>query len=172
MRILLIRHAEPDYTVDSLTPKGHREAELLSRRLLSYDIRDFYQSPLGRARDTAAYTLKKLNREAETLPWLHEFMGSYPDPETGKRRIVAWDVKPRIWSSFPGITDVRTWYNAPAFSNGNVREIWEETVNGVDSLLSRYGFVKTVLYGKAAITETIQSRSSAILELQWQFLVI
>ena len=68
MRILLIRHAEPDYTVDSLTPKGHREAELLSRRLLSYDIRDFYQSPLGRARDTAAYTLKKMNREAETLP--------------------------------------------------------------------------------------------------------
>ena len=33
MRILLIRHAEPDYTVDSLNPKGRVEAELLSRRL-------------------------------------------------------------------------------------------------------------------------------------------
>ena len=33
MRILLIRHAEPDYTVDGLTPKGKTEAELLSRRI-------------------------------------------------------------------------------------------------------------------------------------------
>ena len=61
MRILLIRHAEPDYTVDSLTPKGRVEAELLSRRMIRYDIRDFYVSPLGRARDTAAYTLEAMN---------------------------------------------------------------------------------------------------------------
>ena len=33
MRLLLVRHAEPDYAHDSLTPKGWREAELLSRRL-------------------------------------------------------------------------------------------------------------------------------------------
>lgn len=142
LRILLIRHAEPDYSVDSLTPKGRIEAELLSRRLDHYEISDFYVSPLGRARATAEYTLSRLGREAEILPWLAEFRGSYSDPETGVRRTVAWDVKPRIWSSFPGITDVRTWYNAPAFSNGNVREVWEETVNGIDSLLSRYGFVK------------------------------
>ena len=108
LRILLIRHAEPDYSVDSLTPKGKLEAELLSRRLVSYSVRDFYTSPLGRARDTAAYTLKKLGRTAESLPWLREFSGSYPDPETGKRRIVAWDLKPRIWISFPGITDIST----------------------------------------------------------------
>ena len=70
MRILLIRHAEPDYSIDSLTPKGRVEAELLSRRMVHYDVRDFYVSPLGRAKDTAAYTLEKLGREAEVLPWL------------------------------------------------------------------------------------------------------
>lgn len=142
MRILLIRHAEPDYTVDSLTPKGRVEAELLSRRLIHYDIRDFYVSPLGRARDTAAYTLEKLNCHAETLSWLREFTGSYPDPETGVRRIVAWDVKPRIWTAFPGVTDISTWCDAPAFSGGDVREIWKQTTDGVDELLGRYGYVK------------------------------
>ena len=142
MRILLIRHAEPDYTVDSLTPKGRTEAELLSRRLVRYDIRDFYVSPLGRAEDTAAYTLDKLGREAETLPWLREFHGSYPDPETGKRRIVAWDVKPRIWKAFPGVMDINTWCDAPAFAGGDVREVWDETVDGVNALLARYGCVK------------------------------
>lgn len=32
MKIIFIRHAEPDYTIDSLTEKGRREAELLSER--------------------------------------------------------------------------------------------------------------------------------------------
>ena len=58
MRILLIRHAEPDYTNDSITEKGKREAMLLSDRIARYDIRDFYISPLGRARDTAVETPK------------------------------------------------------------------------------------------------------------------
>lgn len=139
MRILLIRHAEPDYSVDSLTLKGRVEAELLSRRLVHYDIRDFYVSPLGRAKDTAAYTLGKLNREAETLPWLREFSGSYPDPESGRRRIVAWDVKPRIWSDFPGVADISSWFNAPVFDGGDVGKVWQETTDGVDTLLARYG---------------------------------
>ena len=143
LRILLIRHAEPDYTVDSLTPKGHAEAELLSRRLAKYDIEDFYMSPLGRAKDTAEYTLKKLGRKAEILPWLKEFSGSYPDPETGNRRIVAWDVKPRIWPSFPGVADINTWCDAQVFDHGDLREVWKETVNGTDELLGRYGFTKS-----------------------------
>ena len=46
MKILLIRHAEPDYARDSLTEKGWREAELLSQRLAGLDIRDIYCSPL------------------------------------------------------------------------------------------------------------------------------
>lgn len=49
MKILIIRHGEPDYSIDSLTEKGWREAELLSRRLAPLGIRDFYVSPLGRA---------------------------------------------------------------------------------------------------------------------------
>lgn len=142
LRILLIRHAEPDYSVDSLTAKGRVEAELLSRRMMQYDIRDFYVSPLGRAQDTAAYTLNRLGKHAESLPWLQEFRGSYPDPETGDRRIVAWDVKPRIWTLFPGIMDIRTWCNAPVFDGGDVREVWQETIHGVDALLGRYGYIK------------------------------
>lgn len=142
MRILLIRHAEPDYSIDSLTPKGHTEAGLLGLRLSGYKIRDFYVSPLGRARDTAEYTLKRIGRQAEELPWLREFRGSYPDPETGKRRIVAWDVKPRIWKAFPGVMSIETWCDAPVFDGGDVRDVWKETTDGVDALLARYGIRK------------------------------
>ena len=67
MKITLVRHGEPNYAIDSLTPKGFREAELLADRLCRMDVRDFYVSPLGRAQDTARPTLTRLNRTAETL---------------------------------------------------------------------------------------------------------
>lgn len=141
MRILLIRHAEPDYSVDSLTPKGRIEAELLSRRLIRCDIRDFYTSPLGRARETAAYTLNKLGRRADILPWLAEFRGRCINPETGKKGL-PWDLPPMLWSSLPGVHDVYNWTKAPLFARSDVPEIWQETITGADELLSRYGFRK------------------------------
>ena len=32
MKLLFIRHGDPDYTIDSLTEKGWKEAEFLSER--------------------------------------------------------------------------------------------------------------------------------------------
>lgn len=79
MRILIIRHGDPDYSIDSLTEKGWREANLLSPRLLKEHITSFYVSPLGRAQDTAKPTLDLYEKETgvrpkiETLEWLREF---------------------------------------------------------------------------------------------------
>lgn len=53
MRLLFIRHGEPDYEKDSLTPKGFREAEYLAEYLAGEKIDYCYVSPLGRAKDTA-----------------------------------------------------------------------------------------------------------------------
>ena len=141
MRILLLRHGEPDYSTDSLTAKGKREAALLSRRLSMYHIRDFYCSPLGRARETAEYTLKALGREAVTLDWLAEFRARYFDPEAGRERI-PWDMKPRIWTDRPELMDPENWADSPVYAGGNVRQIWDETTQGMDRLMAQYGFRK------------------------------
>ncbi len=142
MRILLVRHAEPDYTVDSLTDKGRREAELLSRRLARLrDVEAFYTSPLGRARDTAAYTLEKAGREAEVLPWLREFRGKAIDPETGAERL-AWDFPPRVLASHPELLRADEWLSSPVFARTNAPEVWRETVEGLAALLARHGYVR------------------------------
>ena len=49
MKLLIVRHGDPDYSIDSLTEKGWREAELLSEKLSKLDIKDFYVSTMGRA---------------------------------------------------------------------------------------------------------------------------
>ena len=38
MKILIIRHADPDYEADSLTSQGWKEAELLAGRISKMDI--------------------------------------------------------------------------------------------------------------------------------------
>ena len=38
MHLIFIRHADPDYKIDSLTEKGFREAELLGKRVSAWKI--------------------------------------------------------------------------------------------------------------------------------------
>lgn len=59
MRIIFVRHGDPDYANDTLTEKGWREAALLAERVSGWDVTDFYVSPLGRAQDTASLSLKR-----------------------------------------------------------------------------------------------------------------
>lgn len=73
MRILLIRHGDPDYVNDTLTEKGRREAALLAKRAVSMNMGECYKSPLGRAKDTATPCLEVTGKTAEILDWLQEF---------------------------------------------------------------------------------------------------
>ena len=139
MRILIVRHAEPNYDHDSLTEKGHREAELLARRLAAIPTKAYYVSPLGRAQETAGYTLRLVHRTAETLPWLAEFRGAAVDPVTGKPHI-PWDFPTPAWYDHSRLMDRSAWPDDPLTSGGNVREIWEETQAGIDALLLTHGY--------------------------------
>ena len=73
MRLLFIRHAEPDYSTDTLTEKGRREAALLAQAAPSLQMDHCFVSPLGRAQETASYCMKAVGMNAKTLDWLEEF---------------------------------------------------------------------------------------------------
>ena len=105
MRLIFIRHAEPDYSIDSLTEKGWREAKLLAERTKRWKVDEFYCSPLGRAKDTASFTLKECGREAVTCDWMREFDACVVDPETGKNRL-SWDLKPAYWTKEPDLLNI------------------------------------------------------------------
>ena len=48
MKLIFIRHGDPDYEKDSLTEKGWRKLEILAGRVSRWNIRDIYCSPFGR----------------------------------------------------------------------------------------------------------------------------
>ncbi len=141
MKILLIRHADPDYERDSLTGRGRLEAECLSERLAGLDIRAFYVSPLGRAKDTAAPTLKKMNRTATECDWLQEFSApiARPDREgTG----YCWDWLPQDWTKEEQFYRYDEWSEQEVMQAGNVGSRAEWVAKELDRLLASYGYVR------------------------------
>lgn len=143
MKIVFVRHGEPDYATDSLTENGKIEAELLSERIKNWPVTQFYVSPLGRAKATADYTLKKVNKEAKELSFMREF--SYPiiDPITD-RHGVCWDFVPSDWTKYPCMFEQGdAFINYPCIStNDIIKENYPKVINGFDDLLKEYGYVR------------------------------
>ena len=92
MRLTIIRHADPDYDNDTITPAGHREAESLVPRLLAAGITHVYSSPMGRARITAEPFLTACGLEAVCLPWIAEWGYLHCPAE----KLQLWDLDPRV----------------------------------------------------------------------------
>lgn len=138
MKLLLIRHGDPDYAIDSLTEKGHIEAKLLAERIAAMDIKNFYMSPLGRAQKTAGYTLDRLGRTAEVLDWAREFDVLIDDGKGGKR--IAWDMLPENWTKIPEYYDKDKWFDVQIMKNAGMRSGIEKVYNGLDEILERHGY--------------------------------
>lgn len=141
MRILIIRHGDPDYENDTLTAQGWKEAELLSERLAKIQIRKCYVSPLGRAKDTASLTLKKLGQTAQECEWLREFPPSIRRFEQAQESIV-WDWLPQDWTEIPEFYDKDAWTSHRSMEEGGVKKVYDYVVNSFDETLAGHGYVR------------------------------
>jgi len=100
MRILLVRHGDPDYATDSLTEAGRAEAKALARRLAKHGVDRLFSSSMGRARETAAHIGEAVGLHATVLPWTRELGTWGPGGETKAWRMdcarwgfdAAWDM--------------------------------------------------------------------------------
>lgn len=142
MRLLLIRHADPDYENDSLTETGWREAGMLAEYLKNEAIEYFYVSPLGRARDTASLTLRHFGREAEVCDWLREFSAPIWRPDDREHQHICWDWLPEDWADQPVLFDKDRWFEHPVMAAGNVKAEYDRVTAAFDALLARHGYVR------------------------------
>ncbi len=140
MEIIIVRHCEPNYEIDSLTEKGWREAKLLADRLAKVDVKEFYCSPLGRAKDTASLTLKLMNREATELKWLHEFKG-HVKYDFLEEPIQCWDMLPSYWTKQEEYYRREDWYKTELMQSGTVEEEYKWVTGDLDKFLAAHGYV-------------------------------
>jgi broad specificity phosphatase PhoE len=72
LRLYIIRHADPDYLNNTITPEGCLEAKALANRLSKEGLDRIYCSPMGRAIHTMQYTAEALKLKAKILEWTQE----------------------------------------------------------------------------------------------------
>ncbi len=72
MLIFYVRHGDPIYDPDQLTPLGKRQAESVAKRLAMYGIDEIYSSTSTRAMETAQPLCEYLNKELTALDWMNE----------------------------------------------------------------------------------------------------
>ncbi len=143
MRILIVRHGDPDYVHDTLTEKGHREAELLAEKLKREKIDYFYCSPLGRAKDTCAHVVKAMGREKDVvvLPWLREFDHALVLP-SGEERPILWDMLPSFWTKEDKMYDAEKWLEQDFYVAAGMREAYLSVTRPLDELLKKHGYAR------------------------------
>ncbi len=72
MLFFYIRHGDPIYKPDSLTPRGHLQAQALAKRLALYGVDRVFSSDSTRALQTAQPTCDLLRLEPTVCPWANE----------------------------------------------------------------------------------------------------
>jgi len=142
MRIIIIRHGDPDYSIDSLTETGWKEARLLADRLAKTDMTDIYVSPLGRAQDTLKPTLEKTGRTATTLDWLREFNPRINRPDAPGQKKLSWDWLPQDWTRDEAFFNRDLWFTNPVFVEADVKKEYDWVIENFDALLAEHGYVR------------------------------
>ena len=141
MRLLIIRHGDPDYEHNNLTPVGMVEAELLVPRLQREEITEFYSSPLGRAKATARPTLEALGRTATEQDWLREFSIRILRPDKkGDYSFVPWDWLPADWLQDPRLLDRERWRENEIMAAEDVGSKYDRVSAEFDKLLEAHGY--------------------------------
>ena len=153
MKIRFIRHGDPDYVNDTLTEKGRKEAELLAKAAGSLGLGNCYMSPLGRAMDTAAYSLEAVGKKAEILDWLREFPAqvdvngseilqkAYPDAEHKDGNFlprIVWDMMPGYWTEHPEYSHPVQWRESQVAKHSDLASAYDHVIEAFDHFLEEY----------------------------------
>lgn len=72
MLLYYVRHGDPIYNPNQLTPLGQRQAEAVAKRLAVHGIDEIYCSPSNRARQTAQPLCEIIKKTPAILDWTDE----------------------------------------------------------------------------------------------------
>ena len=146
MKLVFIRHGDPDYNHDGLTEVGTREAQLLNARMKKMKIDKCFVSPLGRAKETARLGLEGTGIVPVEYEWLKEFPVRINRPDRGEEKsFVCWDWLPKDWTAREEFFDPDRWADEPVMAADNVRAEYDRVCACFDKLLAENGLTCVLL---------------------------
>lgn len=139
MKLIFIRHGEPHKDQYGICEMGVKEMELLAEYLqLNFNIDDIYSATSVRATESADVLNKVFKKEIIKYPWLSEF--KYKVPIVQEDGTFPWEVPPEYWINDSKMLDYQEVLKTPLLANSEVVERAEEVWQGIDKILSEYGY--------------------------------
>ncbi len=144
MLLFYVRHGDPIYNPDSLTPLGEEQAEAIKYRLSGFGIDKIYASSSNRAILTATPTAKLLGKEIEILDWCNE---NYAFSELGARNendLYTWcyyiSSMKKLFMSDEIRKMGRDWYDHKTFENTKFKYGTQRVERETDAFLLSLGY--------------------------------
>lgn len=146
MILFFVRHGDPCYDPDSLTPLGLRQAEAVGRRLAGHGLDRIFASPMKRAMQTAQPAAEMLGKEIEILDFAseahawEELTFFHPD---GRRVWACEDPETQKLFATPEVRALgMKWYTHPAFKNNTYQKGMERIARESDQWFASLGYVR------------------------------
>ncbi|MBQ3668957.1 MAG: histidine phosphatase family protein [Clostridia bacterium] len=146
MRIIFVRHGEPNYEKDCLTPQGHVEAQAAAARLKDEGIEQLFSSPQGRALETARYTALKLgNMRINVLDFMHEIHWGSIDAEPIFSNGHPWDAADEMVRRGEDLTSPG-WRESDLFKRNRATVSADYVASEFDKFIVKLGYRREGLY--------------------------
>ena len=143
MLFFYIRHGDPIYDPDSLTPLGHRQAEAVAKRLAMYGLDEIYSSTSNRALQTATPTSEILKLPITQLDFAnegHAWREMTTDTPDGRRWLFNHPQNRAILAS-PEVKALgEKWYLHSAFAGYNFGGGIDRVRRGVNEFMLSLGY--------------------------------
>lgn len=156
-----VRHGDPVYAPDSLTPLGERQAEAVAKRLALYGVDKIYSSTSNRAIMTAKPTCELLKKEPELLDFANEGHAwrelTIPKEDGNGRTWLFFNQKVKQLFNSKEIRDLGDrWYDHPMFTE------YEKGINWIydeaDAFFASLGYEHDRYTGKYKVTKPNNQR--------------
>ncbi len=124
MILFYVRHGEPIYDPDQLTPMGRRQAEAIGKRLALHGVDRVFASTSNRAIQTATPTAEMLGKQITQLDFCnesHAWEWYAVETESGGYTWGFADGRVRKIFSEPAVAFHSAWYDDPRLPKNNFR---------------------------------------------------
>lgn len=137
MRLIFVRHGEPNYENDCLTDLGRKQAAAAAERLMHENISAIFASPMGRARETASFTADRLGLPVQVLDFMHEISWGGDDiPENGH----PWTLSDRMIAEEGFDFYANDWRQHPYFKDNLATACYDAVTSHFDTFLATLGY--------------------------------
>lgn len=143
MILFYIRHGEPIYNPDQLTPEGHKQAEALGKRLATLGITRIFSSTSNRAIQTAEPLSRLTGIEIELEDFAHESHAHKEFSAANESGSMVWvNGLERFRKNFarPDIKNDPKWYERPEFEGQNFKAGVERVNRETDAFMEKLGY--------------------------------